>query len=57
MERFHRIPGSAGAGCGLGLAIVKEIANLPRANLKISTGNKNTGTKISLVFELVRQVI
>jgi two-component system, OmpR family, sensor histidine kinase TctE len=57
VERFYRIPGSAGVSCGLGLAIVKEIANLHRANLNIATGNNNSGTKISLAFEQVSQVI
>jgi two-component system, OmpR family, sensor histidine kinase TctE len=49
-ERFYRIPGSPGNGCGLGLSIVKEIADLHKANLKLSNSGINGGTRIELEF-------
>ncbi|MGZ5007711.1 MAG: sensor histidine kinase N-terminal domain-containing protein [Methylobacter sp.] len=49
-ERFYRIPGSPGDGCGLGLAIVKEIADLHKAQLKLSRAGDTGGTRIELVF-------
>lgn len=50
VERFYRIPGSAGEGCGLGLAIVKEIADLHQAQLKLGRAAKTEGTRIEVVF-------
>ena len=35
LERFYRIPGTAGTGSGLGLAIVREIAALHGAEIEI----------------------
>lgn len=50
MERFYRMPGSAGEGCGLGLAIVKEIADIHQAQLILSSPAKTAGTRIEVVF-------
>lgn len=50
-ERFYRIPGSPGEGCGLGLAIIKEIADLHRAQVRISAGRSVSGTRVEVTFE------
>jgi two-component system sensor histidine kinase TctE len=50
-ERFYRIPGSPGDGCGLGLAIVKEIADLHKAQLRLSRTGAAGGTRIELIFK------
>jgi len=49
LERFYRIPGSAGEGCGLGLAIVKEISDLHQAKLFLLE-SADGGTQIKLQF-------
>jgi two-component system sensor histidine kinase TctE len=38
LERFYRMPGTAGTGSGLGLAIVREIAAAHGASLEIGEG-------------------
>ncbi len=50
MERFYRIPGTAGAGSGLGLAIVREIALAHRAEVEIGSGDGGKGCKVELRF-------
>ncbi len=50
MERFYRIPGTAGAGSGLGLAIVREIATAHRAEVEIGAGEAGRGCKVELRF-------
>jgi two-component system, OmpR family, sensor histidine kinase TctE len=50
-ERFYRIPGSPGEGCGLGLAIIKEIADLHHAQVRISAGRNDSGTRVEVNFE------
>jgi len=50
MERFYRIPGTAGPGSGLGLAIVREIALAHGAEVEIGAGEAGRGCKVELRF-------
>jgi len=54
MERFYRVPGTAGTGSGLGLAIVREIAAAHGAELEIGQGQPNatgaSGARVALTF-------
>jgi two-component system sensor histidine kinase TctE len=50
MERFYRIPGTAGSGSGLGLAIVKEIADSHAATIELSARGARGGTRIQVEF-------
>lgn len=50
LERFYRMPGTAGTGSGLGLAIVREIALAHGATLEISDGQKGTGCRVEIRF-------
>ena len=50
LERFYRIPGSAGSGSGLGLAIVREIALAHGAELVLEDGVHGRGCRATLLF-------
>jgi two-component system sensor histidine kinase TctE len=50
LERFYRIPGTAGTGSGLGLAIVREIVQAHGASLAINEGEEGRGCRVSMVF-------
>jgi two-component system sensor histidine kinase TctE len=50
LERFYRVPGTAGQGSGLGLAIVREIALAHRAEVEIGAGEAGRGCKVELRF-------
>ena len=50
LERFHRVPGTAGTGSGLGLSIVREIAVAHGAGISIRTGVHGRGCKVELTF-------
>ncbi|KAB2898499.1 MAG: sensor histidine kinase, partial [Burkholderiaceae bacterium] len=50
MQRFYRVPGSAGEGTGLGLAIADEIARVHRATLTLERGSQGRGLLVTLVF-------
>lgn len=50
LERFYRVPGTAGEGNGLGLAIAAEIARVHRSELKLSTGYQGRGLRVSMSF-------
>ena len=50
LERFVRLPGSAGAGSGLGLAIVKEIADAHHAVLSLEGCLGGHGLLVKLCF-------
>lgn len=50
LERFYRAPGTPGDGCGLGLAIVHEIARAHHADVHISGGPQQRGTRVRVVF-------
>jgi len=50
LERFYRMPGTAGTGSGLGLAIVREIAAGHGAALEISHGMGGHGCRVAITF-------
>ena len=50
MERFYRVPGTAGIGSGLGLSIVREIAAAHGAEIEIGSGEGGRGCKVGLTF-------
>jgi two-component system sensor histidine kinase TctE len=50
LERFYRVPGTAGTGSGLGLSIVREIAAAHRAGIAIGSGESGRGCKVGLTF-------
>lgn len=51
VERFFRLPGTAGAGSGLGLAIVREIVHKHDASLEITdTAGEPHGTTVMVRF-------
>src|SRR3954466_9734669 len=50
LERFYRVPGTAGTGSGLGLAIVREIAAGHGANIVITDGAGNKGCRVAITF-------
>ena len=50
VERFYRVPGTAGTGSGLGLAIVREIAAGHGASIVITDGAGNKGCRVAITF-------
>ncbi len=50
LERFYRVPGTAGTGSGLGLSIVREIALAHGAMIAIGAGEGGRGCKVGLRF-------
>ena len=50
LDRFYRATNTRGGGSGLGLAIVKEVADLHRAELSITSGANDAGTRVRLTF-------
>ena len=44
LERFYRVPGTAGEGNGLGLAIADELARAHQAELELADANMHAGT-------------
>jgi len=50
LERFYRVPGTAGTGSGLGLAIVSEIAAGHGANIVITDGAGDKGCRVAITF-------
>src|SRR6266850_789211 len=50
LERFYRMPGTAGTGSGLGLAIVREIAAGHGAALEISHVMGDRGCRVAITF-------
>jgi len=56
LERFYRVPGTAGTGSGLGLAIVSEIAALHGAEVEIGEPRAGgPGCRVSLIFPAVAE--
>jgi len=56
LERFYRVPGTAGTGSGLGLAIVREIAALHGAQIEIGEPRGGgSGCRVSLIFPAVTE--
>ena len=50
LERFYRVPGTAGTGSGLGLAIVREIAAGHGAIIAITEGASAKGCRVAITF-------
>jgi len=50
LERFYRVPGTAGTGSGLGLAIVREIAAGHGASIAITEGASAKGCRVAIKF-------
>ena len=50
LQRFYRLPGSAGEGNGLGLAIADEIARAHQTQLQLAVGAMGHGLRVRLVF-------
>jgi two-component system, OmpR family, sensor histidine kinase TctE len=50
LQRFYRVPNSAGHGSGLGLAIVHEIAQLHGASVAITAGAGGRGARVQVLF-------
>ncbi len=50
LERFYRVPGTAGTGSGLGLAIVRDIAVGHGGNIVITDGSGHKGCRVAITF-------
>jgi two-component system sensor histidine kinase TctE len=50
LQRFHRVPGTAGEGSGLGLAIVADIVALHGARFELAEGAVGRGTRARVEF-------
>jgi two-component system sensor histidine kinase TctE len=50
LERFYRVPGTAGTGSGLGLAIVREIAAGHGAGIELAEGVGARGCRVAITF-------
>ncbi len=50
LERFYRLPGTAGTGSGLGLAIVREIGLAHGARVEIVDGQGGQGCRVRLIL-------
>jgi two-component system sensor histidine kinase TctE len=50
LDRFYRVPGTAGTGSGLGLAIVREIAAGHDATIAIEDGQEGKGCRVGITF-------
>ena len=50
LERFYRLPGTAGEGSGLGLAIVNEVAERYQGTLELESGPQGQGIRVTAVF-------
>jgi two-component system sensor histidine kinase TctE len=54
LERFYRLPGSAGNGAGLGLSIVNEIARGNGAEVRLFDGASGRGLLVEVIFPTAR---
>ncbi len=50
LQRFYRVPGTAGEGTGLGMPIANEIARSHGTQLELAFGAQQRGLRVSLVF-------
>ena len=50
LERFYRVPGTAGTGSGLGLAIVREIVQGQAGRLEIGEGEFGRGCRVTVIL-------
>lgn len=56
LQRFYRVPGTAGEGNGLGLAIADEIARTHHAQLQLDTGTNGRGLRVRLTLEAASEL-
>ncbi|MGP1630683.1 MAG: ATP-binding protein, partial [Giesbergeria sp.] len=50
LQRFYRVPGTAGEGTGLGLPIADEIARAHGSTLELASGSGQRGLRVRLLF-------
>ena len=53
LQRFYRVPGTAGEGNGLGLAIVDEIARVHGTQLHLDTGAQGHGLRVRMALDAI----
>lgn len=53
LQRFYRVPGTAGSGHGLGLAIADGIARVHHTQLQLGSGAEGHGLCVRVVFDAV----
>lgn len=53
LQRFYRVPGTAGEGNGLGLAIADEIARAHQTQLELGSGSAGRGLRVRVGFPAV----
>lgn len=53
LQRFYRVPGSAGEGSGLGLPIAAEIAQAHGAVMHLEDGAGNKGLRVTVIFPVM----
>lgn len=53
LQRFYRVPGTAGEGNGLGLAIADEIARVHQSQLLLAQGHNGHGLRVRLALPAV----
>lgn len=51
LQRFYRVPGTAGEGNGLGLAIADEIARAHQTQLQLTSGAGGRGLRVRLALD------
>jgi len=53
LQRFYRVPGTAGEGNGLGLAIADEIARVHGTNLHLDNGAEGRGLRVRVTLDAI----
>lgn len=53
LQRFYRVPGTAGEGNGLGLAIADEIARVHGTHLQLDNGAEGRGLRVRLTLDAI----
>ncbi|AOF85088.1 his Kinase A domain protein [Hydrogenophaga sp. RAC07] len=53
LQRFYRVPGTAGEGNGLGLAIADEIARVHATHLQLDNGAEGRGLRVRVTLDAI----
>ncbi len=53
LQRFYRVPGTAGEGNGLGLAIADEIARVHATHLQLDNGADGRGLRVRVTLDAI----
>ncbi|MDP2074146.1 ATP-binding protein [Hydrogenophaga sp.] len=53
LQRFYRVPGTAGEGNGLGLAIAEEIARVHATHLQLDNGADGRGLRVRVTLDAI----